>query len=85
MPSLSAVMAALLLATPALSASTCATKGRPSGKVLMGYWENWDGSKNGVHPGYGWTPIESSDFANHGYNVINAAFPIILPDGTAKW
>ena len=28
--------------------ATCATRPRPSGKVLRGYWENWDGSK-------GWT------------------------------
>ncbi|KAL3961330.1 hypothetical protein ACCO45_002853 [Purpureocillium lilacinum] len=50
-------------------ADTCATKGKPSGKVLQGYWENWDGSSNG----------------QHGYNVINAAFPVIRSDGTALW
>lgn len=66
-------------------ADTCATKGKPSGKVLQGYWENWDGAKNGVHPGLGWTPITNPDIKKHGYNVIQAAFPIIRPDGTALW
>lgn len=65
--------------------STCATKGRPAGKVLQGYWENWDGAKNGVHPPFGWTPIENPDILSHGYNVINAAFPVILSDGTVLW
>ncbi|WP_371480825.1 carbohydrate binding domain-containing protein [Kitasatospora sp. NBC_00315] len=64
---------------------TCATKPRPSGKVLQGYWENWDGAVNGVHPGMGWTPITDSRIAAHGYNVINAAFPVILSDGTVLW
>ncbi|MEU2432090.1 chitinase [Streptomyces sp. NPDC007861] len=67
------------------AAATCPTKPRPSGKVLQGYWENWDGSSNGVHPPFGWTPITDSRIAAHGYNVINAAFPVILPDGTVKW
>lgn len=65
--------------------STCATKGKPAGKVLQGYWENWDGSANGVHPPFGWTPIQNPDILAHGYNVINAAFPIIQADGTALW
>ncbi|NUS11086.1 MAG: carbohydrate-binding protein CenC [Streptomyces sp.] len=65
--------------------STCATKPRPSGKVLQGYWENWDGAANGVHPGLGWIPITDSRIAQHGYNVINAAFPVILSDGTVEW
>ncbi|WP_030260992.1 carbohydrate binding domain-containing protein [Streptacidiphilus jeojiense] len=65
--------------------STCATKPRPSGKVLQGYWENWDGALNGVHPGLGWIPITDSRIAAHGYNVINAAFPVILSDGTVEW
>jgi chitinase len=65
--------------------ATCATKGKPSGKVLQGYWENWDGASNGVHPPFGWTPIDNPDLPAHGYNVINTAFPIILPDGTALW
>src|SRR2546421_2353901 len=30
---------------------TCAVKSRPSGKVLQGDWENWDGASHGVHPG----------------------------------
>ncbi|CAH0020726.1 unnamed protein product [Clonostachys rhizophaga] len=65
--------------------TTCATKGKPAGKVLQGYWENWDGSSNGVHPGLGWTPITNSLIPQHGYNVINAAFPVILSDGTVLW
>ncbi|UUN25254.1 chitinase [Streptomyces sp. FIT100] len=72
-------------ASTAAAAATCPTKPRPSGKVLQGYWENWDGSSNGVHPPFGWTPITDSRIAAHGYNVINAAFPVILPDGTVKW
>jgi chitinase len=65
--------------------STCATKGRPAGKVLQGYWENWDGSSNGVHPGLGWIPMNDSRIAQHGYNVLMAAFPVILSDGTVLW
>ncbi|MFJ7907149.1 chitinase [Kitasatospora sp. NPDC096204] len=64
---------------------TCPTKPKPSGKVLQGYWENWDGASNGVHPGMGWVPITDSRMAAHGYNVINAAFPVILSDGTVLW
>jgi chitinase len=65
--------------------ATCPTKPKPSGKVLQGYWENWDGAANGVHPGLGWIPITDSRIAQHGYNVINAAFPVILSDGTVEW
>ncbi|WP_374224213.1 chitinase [Streptomyces sp. ISL-66] len=65
--------------------ATCPTKPKPSGKVLQGYWENWDGAVNGVHPGMGWIPITDSRIAAHGYNVINAAFPVILSDGTVLW
>ncbi|MGZ2355106.1 glycosyl hydrolase family 18 protein [Streptomyces sp. 372A] len=65
--------------------ATCATKPKPAGKVLQGYWENWDGASNGVHPGMGWVPITDSRIAQHGYNVINAAFPVILSDGTVRW
>ncbi|MFE0460258.1 carbohydrate binding domain-containing protein [Kitasatospora sp. NPDC058965] len=65
--------------------TTCATKPRPAGKVLQGYWENWDGAANGVHPGLGWIPITDSRIAANGYNVINAAFPVILSDGTVEW
>ena len=65
--------------------STCAVKSRPAGKVLVGYWENWDGASNGVHPGLGWIPINDSRLAQHGYNVINAAFPVIRSDGTVLW
>jgi chitinase len=60
-------------------------KSRPAGKVLQGYWENWDGAANGVHPGLGWIPITDSRIAAHGYNVINAAFPVIRSDGTVLW
>ncbi|MEZ7006401.1 chitinase [Streptomyces sp. AD55] len=70
---------------PAPAADTCALKPKPAGKVLQGYWENWDGSSNGVHPPFGWTPITDSRIAQHGYNVINAAFPVIRSDGTALW
>jgi chitinase len=64
---------------------TCGVKSRPSGKVLVGYWETWDGSSNGVHPGLGWIPITDSRMSQHGYNVINAAFPVIRSDGTVLW
>lgn len=52
----------------------------PTGKVLQGYWESWDNS--GIHPGMGWIPITQVPPV---YNVIAAAFPIVLPDGTAEW
>ncbi|MEU3356288.1 chitinase [Streptomyces sp. NPDC037389] len=64
---------------------TCAVKPRPAGKVLQGYWENWDGAANGVHPPFGWTPVDDPRIPAHGYNVLNAAFPVIRPDGTALW
>ena len=60
--------------------ATCAVKSAPSGKVLVGYWESWNGS--GVHPGMGHIPIGQ---VPSGYNVINAAFPVLLSDGTMKW
>ncbi|HWS33583.1 MAG TPA: glycosyl hydrolase family 18 protein [Actinoplanes sp.] len=63
----------------------CGVKGRPAGKVLQGYWENWDGASNGVHPGMGWIPINDSRITQHGYNVLMAAFPVIRPDGTVLW
>lgn len=63
----------------------CAVKSKPSGKVLEGYWENWDGAANGVHPPLGWIPVTDGRIPQHGYNVINAAFPVILPDGTVLW
>src|SRR4051812_32569688 len=65
--------------------TTCAVKSRPGGKVLQGYWENWDGASNGVHPGLGWIPINDSRMAQHGYNVLMAAFPVIRSDGTVLW
>jgi len=71
--------------TPSSTTGTCAVKSRPSGKVLQGYWENWDGASNGVHPGLGWIPITDSRIKSHGYNVINAAFPVIRSDGTVLW
>jgi chitinase len=67
------------------AADVCAVKSRPSGKVLQGYWENWDGAANGVHPPLGWIPITDARIRNAGYNVINAAFPVIRPDGTVLW
>ncbi|MEU6979219.1 chitinase [Streptomyces sp. NPDC046371] len=91
---LAALLAATALAVPAAQAAsspaapaadTCALKPRPAGKVLQGYWENWDGSANGVHPPFGWAPIDDPRFAAHGYNVINAAFPVIRSDGTVLW
>lgn len=63
----------------------CAVKSRPAGKVLQGYWENWDGASNGVHPPLGWIPITDSRIRTHGYNVVNAAFPVIRSDGTVLW
>ncbi len=67
------------------AAETCAVKSRPTGKVLQGYWENWDGAANGVHPPLGWIPITDSRITQHGYNVVNAAFPVIRSDGTVLW
>ncbi|MGW1073320.1 chitinase [Streptomyces sp. NPDC002537] len=64
---------------------TCAVKPRPSGPVLQGYWENWDGAANGVHPPLGWIPVTDSRIGAHGYNVLNAAFPVIRSDGTVLW
>ncbi|MEU9509128.1 glycosyl hydrolase family 18 protein [Micromonospora sp. NPDC048170] len=64
---------------------TCAGKPKPTGKVLQGYWENWDGAANGVHPPLGWIPITDARIPAHGYNVINAAFPVIRADGTVLW
>ncbi len=64
---------------------TCAVKSKPAGKVLQGYWENWDGAVNGVHPPLGWIPITDARIKQHGYNVINAAFPVIRSDGTVLW
>ncbi|MFE6132402.1 chitinase [Streptomyces sp. NPDC056437] len=66
-------------------AVACAVKSKPSGKVLQGYWENWDGASNGVHPPFGWTPITDTRIREHGYNVLNAAFPVIRSDGTVLW
>jgi chitinase len=60
--------------------ATCPVKSAPGGKVLVGYWESWNGS--GVHPGMGHIPIGQ---VPSGYNVINAAFPVIFSDGTMKW
>ncbi|MGX7824582.1 chitinase [Actinokineospora sp. 24-640] len=80
---------ALVLLAPAPTAraavEVCAPKPRPAGKVLHGYWENWDGAANGVHPPMGWIPITDQRIRDHGYNVVNAAFPVIRPDGTVLW
>jgi chitinase len=70
---------------PSAQAETCAVKSKPAGKVLQGYWENWDGASNGVHPPLGWIPITDSRIRDRGYNVINAAFPVIRSDGTVLW
>ncbi|MFI6695019.1 glycosyl hydrolase family 18 protein [Streptomyces sp. NPDC050433] len=67
------------------AADVCAVKSKPTGKVLQGYWENWDGAANGVHPPLGWIPITDSRIQSNGYNVINAAFPVIRSDGTVLW
>ncbi|MFE4649976.1 chitinase [Streptomyces sp. NPDC056707] len=76
----------LVAATPsAAQDETCAVKSKPAGRVLQGYWENWDGAANGVHPPLGWIPITDSRITAHGYNVINAAFPVIRSDGTVLW
>ncbi|GAA1991548.1 chitinase [Amycolatopsis minnesotensis] len=72
-------------ASAAPPAETCAVKSKPSGKVLQGYWENWDGAANGVHPPLGWIPITDARIAQHGHNVLNAAFPVIRNDGTVLW
>ena len=48
-----AAVTQLPAAPPASAADTCAVRSRPAGKVLQGYWENWDGSANGVHPPFG--------------------------------
>ena len=64
---------------------TCAVRSRPTGKVLQGYWENWDGAANGVHPPLGWIPITDSRIPAHGYTVVTAAFPVIRADGTVLW
>jgi chitinase len=69
--------------TPPPTGPACAVKSRPAGKVLVGYWENWDGA--GVHPGLGWIPITDGRLRQHGYNVLNAAFPVIRADGTVLW
>ena len=71
--------------SPSGPAPTCPVKSKPGGKVLQGYWENWDGASNGVHPPLGWIPITDSRIRAHGYNVINAAFPVIRSDGTVLW
>lgn len=81
----SATQASTAQVPTAQAADTCALKPRPAGKVLHGYWENWDGASNGVHPPFGWTPITDSRIKQHGYNVINAAFPVIRSDGTVLW
>lgn len=80
------VVQTLVAATPSSAQDdTCAVKSKPAGKVLQGYWENWDGASNGVHPPLGWIPVTDSRITQHGYNVINAAFPVILSDGTVLW
>lgn len=57
--------------------SSCPVQSAPTGKILVGYWETWDGSQ--THPGMGHIPITDS---HPSYNVINVAFPVLLSDGT---
>lgn len=70
---------------PEPTPTDCSQRPRPSGKVLQGYWENWDGASNGVHPGLGWIPVTDSRITQHGYNVATLAFPVIRSDGTVLW
>jgi chitinase len=70
---------------PPPGTDTCPVRSRPAGKVLQGYWENWDGAANGVHPPLGWIPLTDPRIAGHGYNVVTAAFPVIRADGTVLW
>lgn len=70
---------------PEPTPTDCSQRPRPSGKVLQGYWENWDGASNGVHPGMGWIPITDARITQHGYNVATLAFPVIRSDGTVLW
>lgn len=70
---------------PEPTPTDCSQRPRPSGKVLQGYWENWDGASNGVHPGMGWIPVTDSRITEHGYNVATLAFPVIRSDGTVLW
>src|SRR5258706_228702 len=44
-----------------------------------------DANWTGVPPPLGWIPITDSRIKAHGYNVINAAFPVIRSDGTVLW
>ncbi len=46
----------------------------PSGKVFVGYWENWQGESGDT-----WIPLNS---VNDKYNVLIVAFPTVLSDGT---
>ena len=46
------------------------------GRVVVGYWETWDAV---IHDA-GHIPLND---IHEGYNVLNVAFPVILPDGTA--
>ena len=64
--------------------SSCAVKSRPAGKVLQGYWENWDGASNGVHPGLGWIPITDARIKQLGPGVSHAAEEITRRRG-GRW
>ncbi len=76
----STAVAPTITPTPTSGTSGCAVKSAPSGKVLQGYWEAWDGSS--THPGMGHISLAQVPAA---YNVINLAFPVILSDGTSEW
>jgi chitinase len=84
-PLFTAAPSAAQPASPGGAVADCAVKPKPAGKVLQGYWENWDGAANGVHPPFGWTSITDPRIREHGYNVLNAAFPVIRSDGTVLW
>lgn len=67
--------------TTALSAliSVEVVEDRPGddiGRVVVGYWETWDAV---IHSA-GHIPLND---IHDGYNVLNVAFPVLLPDGTA--
>ncbi len=50
--------------------------GDETGRVVVGYWETWDAV---IHSA-GHIPLND---IHDGYNVLNVAFPVLLPDGTA--
>lgn len=64
-------------AAPAVSISVFEDRpGDTLGRVVVGYWETWDAV---IHSA-GHIPLND---IHDGYNVLNVAFPVLLPDGTA--